>query len=301
MQIKMSGMGKKVIAILLLSALGLLGNIFTLPIGFSVNFLFGSIFVIISCYFLGMGAGIITSLITSSYTYILWNHPYAILIFTAEIIWLTLQVQRKRKNIILSDAVFWFVLGLPLIFLFYYFIMSLGMQATLIIFLKQSVNGIFNAMIASILIYHTPLARAFGIEKHQAEKVPFSLLIFHLTTLFLMIPSLTLALASNFSELAHYRQMFEDTAVSEVHEAKSNLENWLDRMTLGVDIIAKKGLEYGFQPSSGLQRDLKFIKSVYPDFHNIYVADSLAVTKGFYPPVNERGQSTIGLDFSDRA
>src|SRR5450759_1993042 len=71
---------------------GLAGNYFKFPIFLNVDFLFGSIFAMLALQFFGLGRGIIAAAIIASYTYILWNHPYAIIIMTAEVAvvgWLT--------------------------------------------------------------------------------------------------------------------------------------------------------------------------------------------------------------------
>ena len=125
---------KLCISVAALSALGYLGNDYSLPVGFSVNFLFGSIFVVIAVYFFGSMAGLATAMLSSSYTYILWNHPYAIIVFACEALWLGFHLSKRRLNVVLIDAIYWLIIGLPLVFMFYYKAMSLGPTATSIIF-----------------------------------------------------------------------------------------------------------------------------------------------------------------------
>jgi len=54
------------------------------------------------------------------------------------------------------------------------------------------------------------------------------------------------------------------------------------------------------QPSAELQHDLQVLKAAVPDFHNMYIANAAGTTIAFYPPVNEKGEATIGLNFADR-
>ncbi|MCX5814473.1 MAG: ECF transporter S component [Proteobacteria bacterium] len=142
---------KTLLVVGVLTALGYFGNVLSLPVAFSINFLFGSIFVIIAVSLFGPLLGGLSALIESSYTYILWNHPYAIIIFVCEALWMGFFLKRKYMNIGLIDTVYWMVIGLPLVFIFYFVVMSVGFQRTVIIFLKQSVNGIINALIVGIL------------------------------------------------------------------------------------------------------------------------------------------------------
>ena len=64
---------------------GLAGNYFRFPIFLNIDFLFGSIFALLALQFFGLGRGILAAAIIAGYTYIIWNHPYAIIIMTTEV------------------------------------------------------------------------------------------------------------------------------------------------------------------------------------------------------------------------
>ena len=70
------------LAMLLL--LGFLGNFWSLPLFFGVDFILGSIAVLIVVDLFGVGLGVLAAMIAGSYTYFLWGHPYALIIFTLE-------------------------------------------------------------------------------------------------------------------------------------------------------------------------------------------------------------------------
>jgi two-component system cell cycle sensor histidine kinase/response regulator CckA len=70
---------------LTLISAGLVGNYLKYPIFLNIVFLFGSIFAMLALQVFGLGRGILAAAIISSYTYVLWNHPYAILIMTTEV------------------------------------------------------------------------------------------------------------------------------------------------------------------------------------------------------------------------
>ena len=71
--------------LLALIAAGLAGNYFKFPIFLNIDFIFGSIFAMLALQYFGLGRGILSSAIIAGYTYFLWNHPYAIIIMTAEV------------------------------------------------------------------------------------------------------------------------------------------------------------------------------------------------------------------------
>lgn len=142
------------------TALALLGNVFSLSIGFNIVFIFGSIFGLMAVVLLGPLPGFIVSLIGASYTYVIWNHPYSIIIFALEAAWLALLLARRPKiSIFFSIFFYWLIIGIPLVFLFYSGVMSLDFDKSAIIAIKQSLNGISNALLASVLISYLPLAK----------------------------------------------------------------------------------------------------------------------------------------------
>ena len=196
--------------------LGVAGNYFNVPIAYSVTFIFGSIFSILATRTMGIWLGIVTSVLASVYTYYLWNHPYAIIIFTTEIIWIGIALKKGKRNLIILDTLYWLVLGVPLVMLFYFGVMQLGIQSATIIALKQSINGILNVLVASIIISHTPLISWIS-GKNVKQSSSYSLSIFHLASIFLIVPALILTLFQNYQSVTTAQQR----VIAEVEAEKS--------------------------------------------------------------------------------
>ncbi|MBV7317432.1 response regulator [Shewanella sp. NIFS-20-20] len=281
----------------ILALLGFAGNYLALSIGFGVDFIFGSIFTIIAIWTLGLWYGLVVALIASSYTMILWNHPYALIVFSMEAIWIAMALRRGNTNLVLIDAAFWLVPGAILVALFYGGTMGLDSQSVLVIFLKQAINGLFNALMASIIIFYTPLI-------HWITKQPISSsyknLIFNVICAFLMFPMMLLLFYENNRQSDALTEHAAALVKSEMLEAKDELAAWVDNYTNATAVIANMGSIYGMTSSSQIQQQLQTVKQLFPDFINVYLADHQAQTVAFYPSKNADGQSTIGLDFSDR-
>lgn len=211
----------------LLAFLGYTGNYLSVPVAYEVTFIFGSIFSIVALSLLGVVRGVVTAALASSYTYILWNHPYAIIVFTCEALWIGLALRRRRNaNIIVIDTVFWVAAGAPLVLLFYYFVMGLSSQHVAMILLKQVLNGIFNALAASILISHLPLGRWLGVGPERPA-IPFAHVLFHLTTAFLMVPMMGMLFFTNHREAAALERLVVDTVTAEAAEVREVAAVWL--------------------------------------------------------------------------
>ncbi len=288
---------QKLLIALILILLGFAGNYLALPIAYGVAFIFGSIFSIIAISVLGPWWGVGVALAASSYTILLWNHPYALIIFAIEALWIGVALRRGRTNLVLIDALFWLVCGWLLVVFFYGGIMRLGLHGVGIIILKQMLNGIFNALVAAILLDHTPIRRLVGLDSGQTS---YKNLIFHIICMFLMAPAFLMLLFTSYRDVTALNRDTVARLYTETSRATSDLSYWLDMHLQAVRFIAALGDQHQVASSAKLQQELAQIRHLFPDFHNLFLADGGGTTVAFYPAYNQLGESTIGLNFADR-
>jgi PAS domain S-box-containing protein len=141
-----------VLATLGLAMLAVLGNVLAMPLAFGVVFIFGSVFTMLAVVLFGPLSAMLVGCAGGLYTWVLWGHPYALLILTLEPLAVGLLYQRRRVNLVLADMAFWLILGAPLVILFYSQFIGLPWSAVLQIALKQPLNGVFNALLAGLLV-----------------------------------------------------------------------------------------------------------------------------------------------------
>lgn len=134
-----------------LTGLALVGNMQPVSLFFGVDYLFGSVAVLLAAVWFGPWIGLAVGSIGALYTVILWGHAWAVVIFAAEAFavgWWT----RSGRDLIVADGMFWMVLGLPFVFLAYGLGMAMTWEQTVLIALKQPVNGLFNALAANFIL-----------------------------------------------------------------------------------------------------------------------------------------------------
>lgn len=283
----------------LLLALGFLGNYCRLTLFFGVDFLFGGIVVLLVLYFYGLAWGLLASLAAGSYTCFLWHHPYALVIFTLETLFLGLLLRHRRGHLVLLDLLFWVFLGTPLVWVFYHSVLGMDGTATLLIMLKQSVNGLFNALVASLAINYLPLARLLG-TRAEPRQVTLQETLFNLMVALVLLPALLITVLMSRQQMAR----METRSLTQLEELSADLSDhlrlWFLQHLGAVREAAALAARTGMQSTAELQRALELLKKTFPDLHNLYVADARGTTIAFYPPVNERGEPTIGLNFADR-
>lgn len=258
------------LALTTLLVLAVLGNFWHLPLLFGIDFLFGSIAVFIIIELYGIFWGVLAATVASSYTFLLWEHPYAIIIFTCEAVFVSLLRQRKGYSLLLLDGIYWLCLGMPLIFLFYQVAMQVESSQVLLILFKQPVNGIFNALVASLLLSYLPIFRNLGGSKFYRE---FSLKdsLIHLLVAFVFFPSLILMFLDtrSFINSSYEHIQTELTKVSSGVETAIYL--WKQPYDQGIEKLSQIALESNLQPSAKLQSAVEVLVATLPDLDSISI------------------------------
>jgi hypothetical protein len=110
--------GRSRMLLLFLFAAAIAGNYFRFPLVFGLDFLFGSIAVLVIVHCYALRWGVLASVVSGLYTLLLWHHPYALIIFTVEIVFVGLAL-RRTSNMLLWDGIFWLLIGMPLVWVLY--------------------------------------------------------------------------------------------------------------------------------------------------------------------------------------
>jgi len=291
---------KSATALALLMIAGFLGNYFTIPLFFGADFLFGSIAVLLVLYFYGLGWGMFAAVIIHSYTYFLWGHPYGFLNFTCEALFVGIFLKRGLGNLLGLVGLFWLLVGMPLAWMEHGLVMHMGAVSTAFIMLKQAINGIFNAMLVSLAICYLPLGRFFQ-RLQLSPKVTLRESLFNLLVMMVLFPALLLTML----ESKHEKERLETGAMSELQSLSANvqfhLRSWYQLHLQGVQELAVLAGQSAMTPSSQLQHETEILNHSFPDFRTMHVENAEGRSIAFNPRMNERGESTLDLDFSGRA
>ncbi|MCV6637100.1 ATP-binding protein [Candidatus Albibeggiatoa sp. nov. NOAA] len=280
------------LTLLFLFIAAILGNIYSFPLFFGIDFLFGSIAVIIILQRYGMLWGILASLAASLYTYFLWGHPYAIIFLLCETIWLGYFIQHsKRPNLVLFDVLYWLLLGIPLIVFAFKFIMALNLQITALIALKWSINSTFNALLASLILTYTSI----GTERETAQQsTSFQQTIYNTITLIALSVALSFMLINTHLGV----KAIGADSVSYIKEYQQHtgekLEAWFDQHIQVIKGIAKNAANR----QQSLQEMLTLIQTSNPDFFSLEIIDENLKTQAFITQDNQPPPDIQSLDIS---
>ena len=276
--------------LLALVAAGLAGNYFKFPIFLNIDFIFGSIFAMLALQLYGLGRGTLAAALIAGYTYFIWNHPYAIIIMSTEVAvvgWLT---GRRKVGLVVADALYWFLLGLPLAFLFYHLVMDVSLSNTYIVMTKQAVNGMANALIARLIFTWFML----GL---RSSLIPFREIVCNLLAFFVLCPALIMLAIGSRSDFNEAELHIRNTLDQHRQQATQNLQAWLRNRKSATLNLAELAASRSPQQ---MQDMLEHTYKSDGNFLRIGLLDRKALTTAYVPLHNEPGQITIGRSFADR-
>ena len=278
----------------LLIGLSCLGNYYKLNLFFGVDFLFGSIFVWMIALLYGRFWAILAGILASSVTYILWGHPYATIIFILEIIFVTSRYLSPRKNIVLGDILYWLFLGIPLISVFYGLILPTSQIETILIALKQPINGIFNLLVATLIINIFNSNPRLPSPKIR-NTLSFKQNIFNLLLIFIFIPTLSLTII-NGNEAIHKLEAKVITQLQRTNnEWQSSFNNWYD---IHFNLISKFDQRSLNNPEL-LESQLQTLINVLSDIDIIIISDRQGEVIASKSSLDANMSSLVGKSFKD--
>jgi diguanylate cyclase (GGDEF)-like protein len=288
---------KSILYIIALIVFALLGNMLNLSLLLGVNFIFGSIFTLLILRIYGLKWALVASVIVNGYTLFLWNHPYAMLVFVLETLFVG--VFYRGKKIVLIDTLYWMILGMPLVWVFYRYALDMNYTASLLVVLKDAVNGILNALIASLICTYLPLIKWPSFQKRKMSSSLHEVLF----NLFVTLIFLSLLLVTVMIGREQYHNMNEEIKSETEKDSaliRNDITEWGKAHVAAVNKLSMAAAENKMEELDSLQRQATFVQELYPNFITSYIANRNGITTAFSPILNNIGESTIGLNFSDR-
>ncbi len=276
--------------LLILIAAGLAGNHFKFPIFLNIDFLFGSIFAMLALQFLGLGRGIIAAAAIAGYTYVLWNHPYAIVIMTAEVAFVGLLMGRRKMGMVLADTLYWLIIGMPLVYLFYHVVMHVHFSTAYITMAKQAVNGIANTLVARLIFTAYTL-------KSRSSRSSFSEIIYNLLTFFVLCPALIMLAIESRTDFAETDRTIRTSLTLDSQRIDHFFDTWAFNREAPILNLASMAASRSPQQ---MQPYLEVAKLSDVNFLRVGLLDREAIVTAYFPLVDELGQENIGKNYADR-
>jgi diguanylate cyclase (GGDEF)-like protein len=274
----------------LLLALGLAGNYFKYPLFLEIEFLFGSIFAFLALQYFGKTLGIAAGVMIAGVTYFNWGHPYAVVIMSVEVAVVAVLTGRYKLSLVLADALYWLLVGMPLVYFFYHGVMEVPLGTTTVTMTKQAVNGITNVLLARLIF----LALGLATQSYKASLRE----ILHGSLVFcVLIPMLLSIAIDSRGDFLKLENEIRTSLAQEGQNTRQRLGTWIEdrSTTLGyLAVLAKTGSQQQMQTAMDQAR------ATDGHFVGIGLSSRALVTVAYSPLQSEMGRSNVGVDLSDR-
>lgn len=224
----------------------------------------------------------LAAVVSNSYTWFLWGHPYGLITFTSEILVVGILLKGKRRNLVLLDGIFWLCLGMPMAGLYHGVFLQLDATTTSFIMLKQGINGILNALIANMVISYVPLAKLIERPQFSGENSLRGSL-FNLLVMMVVVPSLL----ATILEARNTKERLEGELVSELQTISANLtfhlNSWMQQHMRVVEELARLATAYAMTRLEQLQHEANILKQPFPYLVGLHVENAAGRTVVFSP------------------
>ncbi|RUO75372.1 response regulator [Idiomarina seosinensis] len=246
----------KVFVTLILMLLALIGNVVNVPLFFGIHFIFGSVAVIAAIKIVGFWPAIAVAFVSGLYTWQLWGHPYALLTFMLEAGVVGLLFRRGVSNLVIADLGFWLLAGPFVISLAYMGLLGMDGPTAATIGLKQALNGVFNALIAGLIIKLLVLFIQNGKVAWLPSRVRLNELVFHMLVGLTMLSGAVPIILNSYTHKVEQEQMLAEqlqtTLVNVVSEFQQQTQQQVPPLVLlntalqganisGIGILDKQG------------------------------------------------------------
>ncbi len=279
---------------ILLGAIGYVVNWLNPPLFFGVNIFFGSFFVMLALFRYGTGAGVLAAALAGSYSLIAWHHPLGILIAVSEALAVGLMLRRSR-NIVLLDTLYWFCLGMPF-YLLYHVVAQTDLALATLLTLKHGVNGIFNALAATLLFQFANLSQSF---RRPGEPSPsFQHILATSMVAAILIPGIGYVVLEIKRDIALEEQRIQQRLHSTSILTRQMIETWLADKIHDVQTLASQVGDPQIVPAATIQKKAELIKALSPHFLKMSVQNDRAISIAFVPERDEQGRPNTGRDYS---
>ncbi|HEX3031610.1 MAG TPA: PAS domain-containing protein [Bacillota bacterium] len=218
------------VTLLLLIAAAMVGNYFSIAIYPGMDFWLGSVATLVAVSLFGTVWGAFVALMSVWYIVLGVGQPALALIYLGEAIAVGTYLRwRRGTNILVADSLFWGYIGIPLALVLNIFLLHMDLRVSLMMAMKWSVDGLFNALLATQVVTNLPVRRWAGLQQ-EAVKSSISLehTLFNLMVTFILLP----VFLFTSLDIRNDQQSITDEITSRLHTVSRQIQYQISQLRL---------------------------------------------------------------------
>lgn len=202
---------------------------------FGITFVFTNVMLLLLIRLFGLRIGLFAAGTVYAIALLVFNAPLFILIFFLEACWIGLFRRKKKKYPVLAtDAVYWVVLGIPLILLACLFTGPFSWTEFSLLMAISTVNGLFNTLIAEIVLDFLPIRRLLRLGDNDHPPIPFSRALMHVSLIIVALPFLLIMMISGLNSYNESMQTALQASRNTTNMISEELKLWSSEDLLGI-------------------------------------------------------------------
>ncbi|MDX1282446.1 diguanylate cyclase [Shewanella colwelliana] len=283
-----------------LGLLGLLVNLYPIPLFGNQQLIIGNLFFVIVAIFAGPWYALITALLCSAGLYLAWDSWHMFLLFPLEAIWLGF-ARRRDVYSLFADICFWLLLGMPIFYLFAELVFELPDSYMTFITLKQGINGMLYTALGSIIVTLLPsglhIKDRVSTQKRKSFNAQLTYTFTQILTLALLVSAFIFNNNSINQQQIDVKRNLDDSA----NHLGLATQTFIDNHIRAIDNAAR-WLSFTDQDISKWQGLLTKLHQSYPYFISMLIADEQGLITAA-SPISRLGKDTLNnksLSIKDR-
>ncbi|MCZ8519950.1 putative bifunctional diguanylate cyclase/phosphodiesterase [Paenibacillus caseinilyticus] len=209
-----------------------------LQLVYGISFSFASIFLLTSLRLFGLGAGVASAAAIAVFMVMGAGEPvYEGVVLFAEVLFLGLISSPGQANLARWDFVYWIAIGLPLIYWSGAAFYGADHHLLLPVLMFSITNGVFNALVADILLRHVLLPAGIGPSSEQGRMLSLGQLLVHLSIGALILPYMIYIVMSSWWSYDTAVQNSKGLAVNTANSIIEELGQWEEEDLVGIKLM----------------------------------------------------------------
>lgn len=287
-------------------ALGLVGylvNLAPVEIFPGVHLVFGSVCSIAAAVLCGPVGGGAAGFMSGLRLWSLWQQPVPVsaLLHLLEGVWVGRSSRSGREQgILTSTLLFWLLVGNWVHGGLLYWLMKSSISTVLMTVTRGFVNALLAGLVVEVGRAAAAILKSRLGDEPKMPEVRLATILTLLLMTSITLPVLFILVRDGREVRARLLVELRGQAAKDVASVRDEVATLLTNYQRGVATVSAMAGEQGVKDTASLQRALAAVRSQYPEFAGMYVADATATTVAFDPPVNEAGRRLTGLKYDDR-
>lgn len=214
---------------------------------------------------IAVGAGIISVLAGQS--------PFDAALWCLELLCVGLINNRSQRNLVLADATFWLLIGLPVSLIIGLWVNESASQMTLLRALGHVVNGVSNAVLVEMFTAFFGM-KGWSPGGSYLEPITLQRLLFSLLTAFVLFPAFLPLIVTGRFEMHNLNRMMSTRLAAGFEQVQDAIELWKEEHVQTLVELAAYGDGEPVRSQQRLQQRIDSVARVMADYQALAVIDA---------------------------